>query len=148
MGRIVDKFLGVIGLEVEDELEGQVEQVSEVGGEKEYNRPSRKGQLIGLPSQRQTTVILVKARAFDEVESIAQNIKERRSVIVNVEDVEKEVAQRMIDFLSGSVFALDGNVQKVSSGTFLFATCNVDVVGQIWEEQDRSLAKFVSWVKK
>lgn len=149
MSRIVDKFLGVIGLEVEDELGESGEHLEEVTGEREMPRHSKKGQLIGLPSQRQSTMILVKARSFDEVESIAQNIKDRRSVIVNVEDVEKEVAQRMIDFLSGAVFALDGSVQKVSAGTFLFATCNVDVVGQIWEEErDRALAKFVSWAKK
>lgn len=146
MSRIVDKVLGVMGLEVD---EGTEDQVEETGGEREFPRSGRKGQLVGLPTQRQTTMILVKAKSFDEVESIAQHIKERRSVIINLEDADKDVAQRMVDFLSGSVFALDGTVQKVSAATFLFATGGVDVVGQICEEdKDKVLAKFVSWAKK
>lgn len=145
MSRIVDKFLGAMGLDVEEVPE---EPVEEAVGEREFSK-SKKGQLIGLPTQRQTTMILVKARSFDEVESIAQHFKERRQVIVNLEDVDKEAAQRMVDFLSGAIFALDGTVQKVSAATFLFATSNVDVVGQICtEETDRVLAKFVSWAKK
>ncbi|MGI6686029.1 MAG: cell division protein SepF [Bacillota bacterium] len=145
MGKIFDKVLGAIGFEVEEEIEENESPWPE------QNRVKRqkKGNLVSLPGQRPVTMMLFKAESFNEIENIAQNLKERRPVIVNFDDVEKEVAQRMIDFLSGTVFALDGTVQKVSQSTFLFATCNVDVVGQIIEEEkERAFFKGFAWNRK
>ncbi|MEL7567785.1 MAG: cell division protein SepF [Dehalobacterium sp.] len=146
MSKLFDKVMGAIGFEVEEEeiMESAEPQWSDTDRVKRQ----KKSNLLSLPTQRPVTMMLLKAESYDEVESIAQNIKERRSVIVNFEQVDKEVAQRMIDFLSGAVFALDGTVEKVSVGTFLFATCNVDVVGQITEEEkERNFFKGFSWNK-
>lgn len=147
MSKIFDKVLGAIGFEVEEEE--LVETGESQWSETDRIKRQKKTNLLSLPTQRPVTMMLLKAQSYDEVESIAQNIKERRSVIVNFEEVEKETAQRMIDFLSGAVFALDGVVQKVSVGTFLFAACNVDVVGQINEEErEKAFFKGFSWNKK
>ena len=146
MGKIFDKVLGVMGIEVDEE---EVIDHESSWSEPDRVKRQKKGNLVSLPGQRPVTVMLVKAASYDEVETIAQNIKERRSVIVNFDEVEKETAQRKIDFLSGTVFALDGTVQKVSQGTFLFATCNVDVVGQIIEgEKEKAFFKGFSWVNR
>lgn len=148
MSKILDKFLGVIGVEVEeeDEITG-MEDEQWLG--RETSRKQRKNNVLNLPTQRPVTVMLVKAKSYDEVESIAQHIKERRSVVVNLEDLEKDAGQRMVDFLSGTVFALDGTVQKVAAGTFIFATNNVDVVGQINEvDKENAFFKCLSRVKK
>jgi len=147
VSKIIDKVMGVIGFEVEDgETEDRLESQME---DSDRIRRQKKANLLSLPTQRPVTMMLIKAKSFDEVESVAQNIKERRPVIVNFDEADKDTAQRMVDFLSGSVFALDGSVQKVAAGTFLFATCNVDVVGQINEEdREKAFFKGFSWTKK
>ncbi len=95
-------------------------------------RAKKKGGLMAIPTQPKTTeMILLKASSYDDLQSIARHIKERRVVIVNFEDMPKDVAQRMVDFLSGAVFALDGAPKKVSGGTFLFSSSQVDLSGQI-----------------
>ncbi|MGI6677539.1 MAG: cell division protein SepF [Dehalobacterium sp.] len=147
MSKIFDKMMGAIGFEVEEEI---IETTEENNAQYDRERrQQKKANLLGLPSQRPVTVMLVKADSYEEVESIGQNIKERRPVIVNFDDVDKETAQRMIDFLSGAVFALDGTVRKVSVGTFLFATTNLDIVGQITEDyKENSFFKGFTWNKK
>ncbi|NMA15059.1 MAG: cell division protein SepF [Clostridia bacterium] len=147
MSKLVDKLLGVIGVEVEEEE--VMEERDVLPAERDGFIRNKKSNLVGLPTQRPTTVMLVKAKSFDEAESIARQIKERRSLIVNLEEADKEEAQRMVDFLSGTVFALDGTVQKVAFGTFLFATSNVDVVGRILEdEKETPISKLMPWTKK
>ncbi|MCR6544537.1 cell division protein SepF [Dehalobacterium formicoaceticum] len=152
MSKILDKMMGAIGFEVAEEEE-IIETTEENYAQNDREKRQKKANLLGLPSQRPVTMMLVKAESYDEVESIGQNIKERRPVIVNFDDVDKETAQRMIDFLSGAVFALDGSVQKVSMGTFLFATTNLDVVGQIAAEyveeyKENNFFKGFAWNKK
>lgn len=147
MSKILDKFLGVIGVEVEEEETLEPVETSWVDAEK--SKRQRKNNLLSLPTPKASTMMLFKAKAYEEVESIAQHIKQRRSVIVNFEEVDKETAQSMVDFLSGAVFALDGSVQKVSLGTFLFATNNMDVMGQINEEdKEKAFFKGLAWTKK
>ena len=80
-------------------------------------------------------MILVKAERYDDMQNIARHIKERRIVIVNFEDMPQEVAQRMVDFLSGAVFALDGVPKKVSGATFVFSSSQVDLEGNIMGEE-------------
>lgn len=99
-------------------------------------KKTRRGQTVNVPTSggsKTMEMTLIKAKSYDDMQSIAQNIKERKVVIVNFEDLEKETAQRMVDFLSGAVFALDGVPKKVSRGTFLFSTSQVDLEGQIME---------------
>lgn len=147
MAKFFDKVMGAIGFEVDEEE--IVENNEAQWPDSDRFKRQKKANLLSLPTQRPVTMMLKKAESYDEVESIAQNIKERRSVIVNFEQVDKEIAQRMIDFLSGAVFALDGTVQKVSVGTFLFATNNVDVIGQISdEEREKVYFKGFPWNKK
>ena len=79
-------------------------------------------------------MVLVKAKSYNDMQSIAQHIKDRKVVIVNFEDMDKETAQRMVDFLSGAVFALNGSPKKVSGSTFLFSSNQVALTGQIMED--------------
>ncbi|MEG1335040.1 MAG: cell division protein SepF [Clostridiales bacterium] len=82
-------------------------------------------------------MVLVKAKRFAEVERIAENLKQRRSVIVNFACMDSAQAQRTIDFLSGTTFAMSGSIQRVSSNTFIFAVGQVDLVGRIEEMKDK-----------
>jgi cell division inhibitor SepF len=85
-------------------------------------------------------MVLVKAKSYDELQGIAKNIKDQKVVIVNFEEMDKETAQRMVDFLSGAVFALEGQPKKVSGSTFLFSTSQVDLAGQIMDPEVQSFS--------
>ncbi|MCI8336991.1 MAG: cell division protein SepF [Peptococcaceae bacterium] len=113
----------------------------DIWGEPEPKK-NKKSNLMSIPTQNKVLdMVLVKAESYDDMQTIAQHIKEERVVIVNFEDMSKDVAQRMVDFLSGAVFALDGVPKKVSGGTFLFSSRNVDLTGKIMDgEQEFSSA--------
>ena len=93
----------------------------------------------GAKGQDFMEMVLIKATSYDDMQDIANHIKARKVAVVNFEDMDKDVAQRMVDFLSGAAFALDGVPRKVSGGTFIFSSANVDLSGQIME-RDGSFA--------
>ena len=98
--------------------------------------PARKPNLISVPTKSKNgdgnlEIVLFKAKSYDDMQEIARQIKDRKIAVVNFEDMDKDVAQRMVDFLSGAAFALDGAPRKVSGGTFIFGSSLVDVTGQI-----------------
>ena len=68
------------------------------------------------------------------MQDICDHLQANRSIVMNVEDVEIQTAQRIVDFLSGAVYSLDGNIQKVSSGIFLATPNSVDILGDVREE--------------
>ncbi|MBQ2888075.1 MAG: cell division protein SepF [Firmicutes bacterium] len=105
-------------------------------------KKARRNQVMAIPGgntaaggKKACEMVLVKAKAYDDLQHIAQNIKEQKVVIVNFEELDKETAQRMVDFLSGAVFALSGESKKVSGSTFLFGSSQVDVNGQIMDPE-------------
>ena len=96
---------------------------------------NRKNNIMAIPGREKTMeMVLIKATGYDDMQVIARHIKEKRVAVVNFEDIDKATAQRMVDFLSGAVFALDGVPKKVSGGTFIFSSSIVDMSGQIMEE--------------
>lgn len=103
----------------------------------EAKKPVKKTNLISVPSKGKNAegleIVLFKAVTYDDMQEIARHIKERKIAVVNFEDMDKDVAQRMVDFLSGAAFALDGVPRKVSGGTFIFSSSQVDMSGQIME---------------
>ncbi|MCL2817416.1 MAG: cell division protein SepF [Clostridiales bacterium] len=96
---------------------------------------NKKSNIMAIPGREKTMeMVLVKATSYDDMQIIARHIKEKRVAVVNFEEIDKATAQRMVDFLSGAVFALDGVPKKVSGGTFIFSSSMVDLSGQIMEE--------------
>lgn len=79
-------------------------------------------------------MILLEPRAFSESQQIADHLKKRNTVVVNMKRVTQEQAKRIIDFLSGTVYAIGGDLQKVGSGIFLCTPKNVNVEGSITDE--------------
>ena len=95
---------------------------------------SKKSNIMAIPGRERTMqMILVKATSYDDMQVIARHIKEQKVVVVNFEDIDKAVAQRMVDFLSGAVFSLDGAPKKVSGATFIFSSSSVALSGQIMD---------------
>ena len=82
------------------------------------------------------TMILLEPRAYSESQQIADYLKKRNSVVVNLKRVTSDQAKRIIDFLSGCIYAISGSMQKIGVGIYLCAPKNVNVQGKITEETD------------
>lgn len=93
-----------------------------------------KGNIVSLSSvQSQAKVILLEPHSYDEVQEIADYLKNRRAVVINVQRISRDQAKRIVDFLSGTVYAIGGDIQKLGNNIFLCTPDNVDVKGSISE---------------
>jgi cell division inhibitor SepF len=88
-------------------------------------------------------MILLEPRAFSEAQTIADYLKSRNTVVVNLKRVTPEVAKRIVDFLSGAVYAIGGDLQKLGNGIFLCTPNNVDIEGKISSEEKAKNSKKV-----
>ena len=88
------------------------------------------GQVLSMNSNKQE-VVLFHAKAFDDAAKAADELRNRRAIILNMENVDKALTRRVVDFLSGCVYALDGQVKKVAQSTYLFCPHSMDIVGDL-----------------
>lgn len=100
---------------------------------------ARRPRLVSLPNQKQSPlsglrVMVLEPRTFEEVQQVADHLKERRPVIVSLESVDRDLSKRIIDFVSGTTYALDGNVQRIGESIFLFTPSNVSIEGDLAEK--------------
>ncbi len=131
----------------EDELEDFDEpQLDEPASQPERRRPSPfssarsgdstvstsgfSGQVLNMSSGKQE-VVLFHAKTFDDAAKAADELRKKKAVILNMENVDKGLTRRVVDFLSGSIYALEGNVKKVAQSTYLFCPHNMDIVGDL-----------------
>ncbi len=96
--------------------------------------PRRSGKVVSLNNSVQLSVVLVKPDRFEAAADIADHLKEQRAVLLNLEQADKEVSRRMVDFLSGVAYAKEGKVKKVAKSTYIITPCNVEVVGDLIDE--------------
>ncbi len=95
----------------------------------EYYTPSARGA-YAQPAAPQTRLLLVRPDRFEVAADIADRIAERNSIVLNLEETQKDVARRMLDFLSGVTYALDGRIRKVAGSTFVITPSGVDLAGE------------------
>ena len=101
--------------------------------------PHRRGnKVVNIHTTAQMQVVLVKPERFDTVSEIADHLRERRAVVLNLESANKDVARRLVDFLSGCAYALDGKIKKVALATYIITPYNVDIVGDLVEELENN----------
>jgi FtsZ-interacting cell division protein YlmF len=81
-------------------------------------------------------MILLEPRAYSESQHIADHLKKRNAVVVNLKRVTSDQAKRIIDFLSGTIYAIGGDLQKIGGGIFLCTPKNVNIQGKITDETD------------
>ncbi len=145
--KLMDRVLGMIGFEDESaDDDEKARESSKLRDEEEAAQLGRrKGQVLNLHAQRQLKVVVSEPRAYEDVQSLADNLKNRRPVIVNLEKADPELARRVVDFVSGATYALNGSLQKVGSGIFLFVPSNMDISGEVGEQlRERGL---LSWMR-
>lgn len=87
------------------------------------------GQVLNMAGKQE--VVLFHAKTFDDAAKAADELRKRKAVILNMENVDKSLTRRVVDFLSGSVYALDGSVKKIAQCTYLFCPHNMAVVGDL-----------------
>ncbi len=131
---LIDKvkvFMGFDVFEDEEELEDEIIEENE---EIVPVLNNKKNKVVNIHTTTQMKVVLFEPTDFEEAPNIVDNLKNRKPVIINLENIEPDLAKKFFDFLNGALYALDGNIQKVSSGIFLLAPNNVDISGNLKEE--------------
>ncbi|WP_409305346.1 cell division protein SepF [Peribacillus sp. SCS-155] len=134
----VSKFKSFFALDDEYEYkEEAVEQdIPEPKFVKQNARQTPSGQppqnVVSLHSiQKSSKVVLLEPRVYAEAQEVADNLKNHRAVVVNLQRIQHDQAKRIVDFLSGTVYAISGDIQKIGTDIFLCTPENVDVSGNI-----------------
>lgn len=144
MNRVLDLFgVDTAGEEYEEEEEFEQEPEQEEEGRNFWNRRSK---VVNMPQTEQIKMVISQPTTFEQSEAICDLLKEKKSVIVNLEYVNKDVARRIVDFISGGVYALDGHIQKISNSIFLIAPMNYEITNEMAREEIKSKLS-VSWLK-
>lgn len=123
----IKKFFGVENEEV----------VTEVGSEDEYYKVGR--EVEETENNSKNKMILFEPRAYSESTQIVDYLKNRNTVVVNLKRVTPDQAKRIVDFLTGALYAMNGNLQKLGGGIFLCAPNNVNVEGKITDDSVKSV---------
>ncbi|MFO7295113.1 MAG: cell division protein SepF [Caldicoprobacter sp.] len=139
---IFNKILNLIGLEetvVEENPEADEPEAEERDQVQELEEPSfwsrqRKGKVVNIHTSSYVKVVIYQPVSFEDTQTIINNLKSRKPIVVNLEALDMPLAQRVLDFISGAVYALDGTIQKVSRGIFVLAPSNIEIVGNIPDE--------------
>ena len=123
--------------EYDDDIEEEVEEKRIFG---------KKNKVVNMPQTQQIRMVISQPTTFEQSEEICNYLKDRKSVIVNLEYVNKDVARRIVDFISGAVHALDGHIQKISNSIFLIAPINYEIANEMAREEIKNRLS-VSWLK-
>ena len=152
-GAIMDKVWGLfggVGAEAEDYDNDEAydyEENDNYEEEEERGFFGRGRKVVPLNAQGQPVkMVISQPTTFEQSEEICSLLKEKKSVIVNLEYVNKDVARRIVDFISGGVYALDGHIQKISNSIFLIAPVNYEITNEMAREEIKSKLS-VSWLK-
>lgn len=153
MAKIFDKVKDLLlGPEEYDDFEGYDEygyetetpvketfprEVPKSGDVMEFNnnkRTKNTSQVVSIHTNVQMQVVIIKPECYEDAQEICDQIKGKKPVVINLEKVEYPIAQRIMDFLSGTCYSLDGTIQRVANNIFIIAPENVDISGDFKEE--------------
>lgn len=163
---IIDKVCGKMGLmdPIDEKMDFEDEELrSKTSGQEKSGMDSLSGSERGESSRNvvdfhsaQTAhesvvtsykmkVIVIEPKTFDDAQQVANNLREKKPVVINFEKTEAEDAKRIIDFISGTTYALNGEIKKVGHNVFLCAPSNVNVT---YTEEERRVSSEMPWLKK
>jgi cell division inhibitor SepF len=133
---VMNRFMNFLGLQEEEEI---VERERISNEEDEYEpapvetRKNQRGNVVSIHSQKNVKVVLYEPRSYDEAQEIADHLRSHRTVVINLQRVRNDQAMRIIDFLSGTVYALGGGISKVGGNIFMCTPDTVEIQGSITE---------------
>ena len=153
-GAIMNKVWDFLGVDTanDEEVENDNENIFGYEREEEPEEVEEKGlfgrksKVVSMPQPQQIKMVITQPTSFEQSEEICNYLKEKKSIIVNLEYVNKDVARRIVDFISGGVHALDGHIQKVSNAIFLVAPVNYEIASDLAREEIKNKLS-VSWLK-
>ena len=141
---IFNRILDAVGLE-EEEYEDEAlmdeeedfydEEIEEL--EEEPRSSRKRSKIVPMPPSSKMRMLVFQPNSYEEAESIIDNLKARKPVIMNLDELEVELAQRILDFVGGAVYSLNGDIKKVARSIFVVAPPNVDVSQNIDERSSR-----------
>ena len=99
---------------------------------------SRRGKVVNIHATTQLKVVLVKPERFETASEIADHLKEKRTVVINLESTHKDIARRLVDFLSGVAYAGEGTIKKVAANTYIITPYSVDIQGDLIDELENN----------
>ncbi len=152
---IMNKVWNLLGMEpVGEDYEGENDIYDNDYYEEEEQEPMveekrsfiKKNKVSAMP-QQSVRMVISQPTTFEQSEEICGFLKEKKSVIVNLEYVNKDVARRIVDFISGGVYCLDAHIQKVSNSIFLIAPMNYEITNEMAREEIKNKLS-VSWLNK
>jgi len=144
--KLLDKMIDMMGFSEPANEEDEVyNRPNDLEDAEEENLRKRKGTLISLPNQNQKLKIMVlEPTLYEEVQVIVEHLKAKRAVITNLEETNPEVAKQIFDFLSGAIYALDGNIYKIKEAVFVATPSNVEISAEQRRELQEKTMPFWS----
>ena len=145
---LFDKIKGFIGdPEEEDDLDMEMDDEMEFVSKNEDSTEAfsastdttkRNNKVVNIHATAQLQVVLVKPERFDDASTVADHLNAKRTVVLNLESANKDVARRILDFLSGVAYANDGQIKKVANCTFIITPYNVGIMGDLLDELENN----------
>jgi cell division inhibitor SepF len=135
---VMNRFLNFVGLQDEEEVIEREKIVDETDENETSSTDPRKnkGNIVSIHSQRNTRVVLAEPRSYEETQEIADHLRSRRPAVVNLQRVRPDQAIRIVDFLSGTVYALNGGISKIGPNIFLCTPDSIEIQGAISDMMD------------
>lgn len=136
---LIDKIRGIVGTDdyYDDEYEDNFITKEEKSSKKVID-DVKSNKVVNINATTQLKVVLVKPEHFEDASSIADHLNEKRTVVINLESTNKEIARRLVDFLSGVAYANNGQIKRVANSTFIITPYNVDVMGDLLDELENN----------
>ena len=104
----------------------------------ERAKPKKDNKVVNIHTTTAVQVVLSKPERFEQAAEIADHLREKRTVVMNLETTNKDVARRLVDFLSGVAYANDGKIKKVAINTYIITPFNVDIMGDLIDELENN----------
>jgi cell division inhibitor SepF len=140
-----NKMKGILGIHPEDyddeDYEDMItkrEDTSKLISDLDGSSYNKKNKVVNIHATTQLQVVLVKPDSFEAAREIADHLNDKKTVVLNLESANKEVARRLIDFLCGVSYANSGKIQRVASSTFIITPYNVDMIGDLLGELENN----------
>ena len=124
----------------DDDFEEEFEEMprKETAFEERRRADSRNNKVVNIHATTQLKVVLVKPERFENASEIADHLKDKRTVVINLESTNKDIARRLIDFLSGVAYAGEGKIKKVAANTYIITPYHVDIEGDLIDELENN----------
>ena len=104
----------------------------------EDRKEERRNKVVNIHATTQLKVVLVKPERFENASEIADHLREKRTVVLNLESTNKDIARRLVDFLSGVAYAGEGKIKKIAANTYIITPYSVDIMGDLIDELENN----------